>query len=92
MQTFLVRFFEIYSSMKANQFFITGESYAGHYIPSLASTLVENKEQNGITLSGVAIGNGLVNPYYHSVAYPEMGLMTGVIDTKLHDDLNKLAL
>jgi len=47
--------------------FITGESYAGHYIPVIAAHIVEQKNPD-IALVGAAIGNGLVDPYNQ---YPE---------------------
>ena len=38
-------------------FHIAGESYAGHYIPSFASTIVNN----GVPLKSVLIGNGITD-------------------------------
>ena len=49
-------------------FFITGESYAGHFLPNLAHFLVEKKNPN-IKLAGVAIGNGLASP---KLQYPSV--------------------
>jgi len=37
---------------------VTGESYAGHYIPAIGVELLKNK----LNLVGVAIGNGWVDP------------------------------
>nr|GMD24099.1 serine carboxypeptidase-like [Ipomoea batatas] len=51
-----------------NDFFITGESYAGHYIPALGSRVNQgNKKKEGIpiNLKGLAIGNGITNPELH---------------------------
>ena len=45
--------------------FITGESYAGKYIPLYASHIIkynENTEDLYIPLKGVMIGNPLVSP------------------------------
>jgi carboxypeptidase C (cathepsin A) len=53
---FLVNWFESFSEFKANDFYITGESYAGVYIPML----IDQIQQNGqiTNFKGAAIGNG----------------------------------
>jgi len=40
--------------------YITGESYAGHYIPAIAAYLLRAKDLD-IPLAGIAIGNGLTD-------------------------------
>jgi carboxypeptidase C (cathepsin A) len=92
MQTFLVSFFEIYSSLSQNKFYIFGESYAGHYIPSLASTLVANKATNNINLAGVAIGDGLVNPYYHALAWWQASFSVGIVDVQWRNEIQQMGL
>mmetsp|Transcript_6539 Transcript_6539/g.15120 ORF Transcript_6539/g.15120 Transcript_6539/m.15120 type:complete len:438 (+) Transcript_6539:19-1332(+) len=44
--------------------FLTGESYAGKYLPAIAEYIVEQNSQSSepVPLEAVAIGNGLVNP------------------------------
>ncbi|XP_058071249.1 serine carboxypeptidase 1-like [Magnolia sinica] len=62
--TFLVNWLERFPQYKTRDFFITGESYAGHYVPQLAYTiLVNNKNTNQtiINLKGIAVGNGWVD-------------------------------
>lgn len=54
-------FFGMFPELKNNQFFITGESYAGIYVPTLAYAIVEADKAgtyNGAKLSGIAVGNG----------------------------------
>ena len=41
----LVRFFEKFASLKDNDFYIAGESYAGIYIPLLANEIINNNQQ-----------------------------------------------
>ncbi|KAG7943730.1 hypothetical protein I3843_15G058200, partial [Carya illinoinensis] len=62
--TFLLNWFERFPQYKNRDFFITGESYAGHYVPQLAYTiLTKNKitNQTLINLKGIAIGNAWID-------------------------------
>lgn len=52
-------FFQRFPMYLENDFYITGESYAGVYIPLLAQRLL--KEPRGVNLKGMAIGNGALD-------------------------------
>ena len=52
----LVSFFEGFPEFKDQEFFITGESYAGQYIPTLMDQI---HTKGGINLKGAAVGNGV---------------------------------
>ena len=67
--TFLHNFMYKYPEYKERPIYITGESYAGHYIPNIARHLQLNYDP-WINLQGVAIGNGWVDPFYQYPAYP----------------------
>ncbi|XP_076936643.1 serine carboxypeptidase-like 45 [Bidens hawaiensis] len=56
---FLEKWFEKYPQYKNRDFYITGESYAGHYVPQLANLIVHSKAK--INLKGIAIGNPLLD-------------------------------
>ncbi|KAL6140473.1 hypothetical protein ACLB2K_058774 [Fragaria x ananassa] len=61
---FLINWLEKFPEYKTRDFYITGESYAGHYVPQLAYTIVsENKitNQTKINLKGIAIGNAWID-------------------------------
>ncbi|KAL0460878.1 UNVERIFIED_CONTAM: Serine carboxypeptidase II-3 [Sesamum latifolium] len=56
--TFLVNWLDRFPQYKDRDFYITGESYAGHYVPQLAYTiLINNKRTNQtvINLKGIAV-------------------------------------
>merc|ERR1712241_1286021 len=78
---FLQEFYKQLPQYKNNTLFITGESYAGHYIPAISNHIWEkNQEGNGnfeIPLRGLAIGNGLTNTEIQYTAYPDMALDGG---------------
>ncbi|VDK19835.1 unnamed protein product [Anisakis simplex] len=57
-------FFDRFPEYKNREFFITGESYAGVYVPTLAAELIrrfKNKQMLDVNLVGLAIGNGLIS-------------------------------
>ncbi|OCT62781.1 hypothetical protein XELAEV_18043872mg [Xenopus laevis] len=82
----LKQFFQLYPQFSKNDFYITGESYGGVYVPSLA---VEVSQDSSINLKGIAVGNGLSSyenndnsliffAYYHGILGSQLwsGLQT----------------
>ena len=67
MKLFLDGFIKANPEYQGRDFYITGESYAGHYIPAIAYYLSHNVTDLGLNFKGVAIGNGWVDPM---VQYP----------------------
>ena len=57
MVDFLVQWFRIHGKFSNHDLYVTGESYAGHYVPAVSSGLFRNG-----ALKGLAIGNGLTDP------------------------------
>lgn len=80
----LQQFFTLFPRLLKNDFFITGESYAGKYVPALAYTIHRHNEaldaQLMINLKGLAIGNGLVDPF-HQLKYGNYLYQLGLIDS-----------
>ncbi|KAE9458530.1 hypothetical protein C3L33_09575, partial [Rhododendron williamsianum] len=61
---FLINWLERFPQYKSRDFYITGESYAGHYVPQLAYTILSNNKitnQTVINLKGIAIGNPYID-------------------------------
>ncbi|KAH0893646.1 hypothetical protein HID58_056075 [Brassica napus] len=55
---FLERWFLKFPHYLNRSLFITGESYAGHYVPQLADLMIQyNKKHHLFNLRGIAIGN-----------------------------------
>lgn len=52
----LKQFLKLFPEFKSNPVFLTGESYAGIYIPTLAERVMEDTDVN---LQGMAVGNGM---------------------------------
>ncbi|GLT79434.1 hypothetical protein SLA2020_509230 [Shorea laevis] len=58
---FLQRWYDKFPGYRNRNLFITGESYAGHYIPQLAKLMIEiNRKQTLFNLKGIALGNPLL--------------------------------
>ena len=55
---FLVNFFRDFPEYSSNKFYLTGESYAGIYIPMLMEQIDKDPYKANINLIGSAIGNG----------------------------------
>lgn len=54
-------FYQLFPELKSNNFFLTGESYAGIYVPTIAEAIVNAEiagTYTGATLTGIAVGNG----------------------------------
>ncbi|XP_058004559.1 serine carboxypeptidase-like 34 isoform X2 [Hevea brasiliensis] len=63
--TFLVNWFQRFPQFKSYDFYIAGESYAGHYVPQLAEVIYDsNKKASNkhyINFKGFVIGNALLD-------------------------------
>jgi len=75
---FLEEFYKRYPEFQGRDFYIFGESYAGHYVPNVAN-YVFNQRNPDIKLKGAAIGNGLPNPWIQYEGYAEYSLHNKLI-------------
>lgn len=49
--TFLLGFFKLYPQYQGRPFWITGESYGGHYVPEAAKRIVDGNAQGGFQIN-----------------------------------------
>ncbi|XP_072934109.1 venom serine carboxypeptidase-like [Epargyreus clarus] len=77
----LIQFFQLFPELQQNKFFVTGESYAGKYVPSVAYTIHKKNPDAKIkiNLKAIAIGNGLCDPE-HQLVYSKYLYQIGLID------------
>ncbi|KAL0379850.1 UNVERIFIED_CONTAM: Serine carboxypeptidase-like 40 [Sesamum angustifolium] len=62
--TFLIALVRKISRIQNRDFYISGESYSGHYVPQLAHTILHHNQEAGktiINLKGIIMGNALMN-------------------------------
>ncbi|CAN1328510.1 Serine carboxypeptidase 24 [Linum perenne] len=70
--TFLITWMSRFPQYKYREFYLTGESYAGNYVPQLAKKILDyNKAHSSkahsssiINLKGFMVGNALMDKYY----------------------------
>ncbi|XP_034030898.1 probable serine carboxypeptidase CPVL [Thalassophryne amazonica] len=78
----LVQFFQIFSEYQPNEFYATGESYAGKYVPAISYYIHKNNPtaKVKINLKGMAIGDGLCDPEGMLGGYGDFLYQTALID------------
>ncbi|KAG2726810.1 hypothetical protein I3760_01G129600 [Carya illinoinensis] len=86
---FLVNWLQRFPQFQTHDFFIAGESYAGHYVPQLAE-LVHDRNRDRtkypmINLKGFMVGNPETDDYYDSKGFLEYAWSHAVISDQLYD-------
>ncbi|KAE8573814.1 Putative retinoid-inducible serine carboxypeptidase [Halyomorpha halys] len=86
----LIQFFQLFPYLQKNEFFVSGESYAGKYIPAIGYTIHNNNKINKqkINLKGLAIGDGFTDPE-NMMVYSEYFYQLGLVDSNTRDELKK---
>ncbi|GKC51964.1 serine carboxypeptidase II-2, partial [Tanacetum coccineum] len=90
---FLLNWLEKFPQYKGRDFYITGESYAGHYAPQLSQAIVRyNKANPGspINLKGFMVGNALTDDYSDHVGLFQFMWSAGMISDQTYKKLNVL--
>ncbi|KAL5569288.1 hypothetical protein UlMin_025863 [Ulmus minor] len=80
--TFLVNWFERFPQYKHRDFYIAGESYAGHYVPQLSQIIYQRNKgiQNpAINFKGFIVGNAVTDDYNDFVGTFEYWWTHGLI-------------
>jgi carboxypeptidase C (cathepsin A) len=91
----VLAFFTKFPEFKTNDLYISGESYAGIYVPYLTKYIDDYNTQNAAdptvfkpNLKGFMVGNGVTNYTYDCTpAYVEMGYWHSLYNTQLYDDM-----
>ncbi|KAM3921346.1 lysosomal protective protein-like [Leptodactylus fuscus] len=73
-------FFRLYPEFSENDFYITGESYAGFYVPCLALEVMKDSK---INLKGLAIGNGITDYTLDSNSLLYFSYYHGLLDKSI---------
>ncbi|XP_062984822.1 probable serine carboxypeptidase CPVL [Elgaria multicarinata webbii] len=83
----LIQFFQLFPDYQKNDFYVTGESYAGKYVPAIGYYIHTHNPTSKIKINfkGVAIGNGLCDPEMMLGGYAEFLYQIGLVDEKQRD-------
>lgn len=88
----LTQFFTIFDEYSKNEFYATGESYAGKYVPAIGHRISIETKPLKFNFKGVAIGDGLCDPEtqsdYASMLY-QIGLMDESEAAHMTEEQNK---
>ncbi|XP_065287707.1 probable serine carboxypeptidase CPVL [Dermacentor albipictus] len=81
----LQQFFTLFDEYAANDFYATGESYAGKYVPAIAHAIDTGVAPRvKINLRGIAIGDGMVDPET-MFDYADFLYQVGLVDRRQAD-------
>ncbi|XP_076326712.1 putative serine carboxypeptidase CPVL [Tachypleus tridentatus] len=80
----LQQFFTVFQDYRKNEFYITGESYAGKYVPAIAYKIHSEGSESRINLKGIAIGDGLCDPET-MLDYGDFLYQIGLVDERQAD-------
>ncbi|MFS8027477.1 putative carboxypeptidase D [Helianthus anomalus] len=89
---FLLNWLERFPEYKERDLYIAGESYAGHYVPQLAHTILHhNKRANKtlINLKGILIGNAVINDETDNIGMYDYFHTHAVISDETSNQIHK---
>ncbi|XP_021736394.1 serine carboxypeptidase-like 40 [Chenopodium quinoa] len=87
---FLLNWFERFPEYKGRDFYISGESYAGHYVPQLAHAILQHNtkpKSSKINLKGIIIGNAVINDETDLKAMYEYFWTHAIISDQVRNDI-----
>ncbi|GMP57177.1 hypothetical protein CsSME_00021368 [Camellia sinensis var. sinensis] len=91
---FLVNWMKRFPHFKNHDVFISGESYAGHYVPQLAELVYDRNKDTSkyphINLKGFIVGNPETNDYYDSKGLLEYAWSHSVISDQEFENAKKV--
>ncbi|KAI3846218.1 hypothetical protein MKW92_031860 [Papaver armeniacum] len=91
--TFLLNWFKRFPQYKSSEFYIAGESYAGHYVPQLAEVIFDANEmaakEDYINLKGFMIGNALLDDDTDQTGMIDYAWGHALISDKLYSEIKE---
>lgn len=84
----LISFFEKFPEYENRDFYISGESYAGIYIPTLANKIIDHNASSSkkINLIGILVGNGVTDWKYDcDAAFVDLAYSHGLYSSELRE-------
>ncbi|CAN0838280.1 Serine carboxypeptidase-like 29 [Linum grandiflorum] len=88
---FLINWFERFPQYKGREFYVTGESYAGHYVPQLSQAIARHNsatKSHAINLKGFMVGNALTDDYHDHMGVFQFLWSAGMISDQTYKQAN----
>jgi len=87
--TFLREFYDMHPDFRSVRTYFAGESYAGHYIPSILAHLALPEQQVILPLHvhGALIGNGWTEPKVQFGSYADFAQAAGILGQEQVDEM-----
>ncbi|KAE8692730.1 Serine carboxypeptidase-like 35 [Hibiscus syriacus] len=89
---FLTNWFKRFPHFKAHDFYIAGESYAGHYVPQLAQLIYDKNKASSpdsyINFKGFMIGNAAINEPTDTLGLFDYAWSHAIISDQLYDKIH----
>ncbi len=91
LDAFIKMYPEYQNKISKRKFFLTGESYAGKYIPLFTKYIDDYENRGGqVSLTAVLIGNPFASPVTQRTSTHNVGKALGIIDTYNYDQIAAL--
>lgn len=90
---FLIKWMSRFPQYKHRDFYLSGESYAGHYVPQLAQRIYDYNKKSShpiINLKGFIVGNAVTDYYYDNVGTVTYWWSHSMISDKTYKLIMKL--
>jgi len=93
--TFIDKFFDVFPEYSKDHLYISGESFAGTFIPYIATSILKRNHERKTAdilkynLKGIAIGNGWIDPVSQYNAYYTYSVEKGLLDGADKDTAEK---
>ncbi|CDP02851.1 unnamed protein product [Coffea canephora] len=88
---FLLKWFDRFPQYKGRDFYISGESYAGHYVPQLSQAVVRHNsatKDKTINFKGFMVGNALFDDFHDHLGLFQFLWSAGMISDQTFKKLN----
>eukprot|EP00887_Chlorella_sp_A99_P005471 scaffold1.g5471.t1 len=95
MDAFLRRWFELWPELQGNDFFVSGESYAGVYVPLVAQAVVRGNARGQaprhqrINIRGYIVGNGVTDQWFDGNSFVPFAAGKSLISEALFEKANR---
>ncbi|WMV10707.1 hypothetical protein MTR67_004092 [Solanum verrucosum] len=89
---FLLNWMQRFPEYKNRDFYIAGESYAGHFVPQLAEIILQHNKRakkNLINLKGIMIGNAVINFETDEKGMYEYHASHGLIPDEIFEQIDR---